>query len=52
MDLSTHNQVDDARSALTLDVTAAPDPSALVPAQANRSCSCARWSTRAITDCP
>jgi len=33
MDLSTHNQVDDARSALTLDVTAAPDPSALVPAQ-------------------
>lgn len=33
MDVSTHNQQDASRTPYTLDVTAAPDPSALVPAQ-------------------
>ncbi|ULH15125.1 hypothetical protein MF271_14365 [Deinococcus sp. KNUC1210] len=34
MDASTHHQLDSASSALTLDVTPAPDPSALAPASA------------------
>lgn len=34
MDASTRNQLDPATSALTLDITPAPDPSALVPSGA------------------